>query len=55
MVTEPVHQLADQKGSLIRTKCGKDIDRKRDKTSRASIWWTDVTCSECEPDEPPRT
>lgn len=53
-MTATVHQLADQKGPLLRTKCGLEIDRKRDKTTRVSIWWRDVTCEQCEPKEEKR-
>jgi hypothetical protein len=50
---EPVHQLADTDGKTVKTKCGLVIDRKRDRTTRAVIWWRDVTCTDCEPHDLP--
>lgn len=45
-----IHQLADQTALVVRTKCGLEIDRKKDKTTAVSIWWQDVSCPDCEPD-----
>jgi hypothetical protein len=53
MAPEPIHQLADSDPKRLRTKCGLDIDRKYDKRSRVTIWWRDVTCTDCEPKDLP--
>jgi hypothetical protein len=51
MAVEPVHQLADQKPPITRTKCGLEIDRRYDKATRVSVWADDITCTDCEPPE----